>query len=195
MMVGLGAGVGVGPGPGAGVVVLVSSVKVSEALAVLPAASVSLATTVCVPSARPVGVKDQAPDRVGGGGGGDGAAVDREANDGVGVAGAGQGRSTVILSVDEDPVSLARRKVTGRCGLVEGEGERGASRCCRQHRSRWRRRCAHPSARPRRREASSCPIAWAVAVAAMALPSTVKCTTALASPVPVRCWRPSMICG
>ena len=38
------------------------SVKVSDALAVLPAASVSLATTVCEPLPRPVGVKLQAPD-------------------------------------------------------------------------------------------------------------------------------------
>ena len=36
--------------------------KVSDALAVLPAASVSLATTVCEPLPRPVGVKLQAPD-------------------------------------------------------------------------------------------------------------------------------------
>src|SRR5258708_10051767 len=47
----------VGEGGGVGVV----SVKASEALPVLPAASVSLATTVCVPAARPVGVYDQAP--------------------------------------------------------------------------------------------------------------------------------------
>ena len=38
------------------------SVKVSDALAVLPAASVSLATTVCDPLPRAVGVKLQAPD-------------------------------------------------------------------------------------------------------------------------------------
>ena len=41
---------------------VVSRVKVSDALAVLPAASVSLATTVCDPLTRPVGVKLQAPD-------------------------------------------------------------------------------------------------------------------------------------
>ena len=41
---------------------VVSSVKVSDVLAELPAASVSLATTVWVPLARPVGVKVQAPD-------------------------------------------------------------------------------------------------------------------------------------
>ena len=39
------------------------SVKVSDALAVLPPASVSLATTVCEPLARPVGVKFQSPMR------------------------------------------------------------------------------------------------------------------------------------
>ena len=38
------------------------SVKESDALADSPAASVSLATTVCEPLARPVGVKLQAPD-------------------------------------------------------------------------------------------------------------------------------------
>ena len=41
---------------------VLSSVKVSDALAVLPAASISLATTVCEPLTRPVGVKLQAPD-------------------------------------------------------------------------------------------------------------------------------------
>ena len=41
---------------------VVSRVKVSDVLAVLPAASVSLATTVCDPLPRPVGVKLQAPD-------------------------------------------------------------------------------------------------------------------------------------
>ena len=41
---------------------VLSSVKVSDVLPVLPAASVSLATTVCEPLTRPVGVKLQAPD-------------------------------------------------------------------------------------------------------------------------------------
>ena len=40
---------------------VVSRLKVSDVLAVLPAA-VSLATTVCDPLTRPVGVKLQAPD-------------------------------------------------------------------------------------------------------------------------------------
>ena len=40
---------------------VVSSVKVRDALPVWPAAFVSLATTVCWPSTRPVGVKLQAP--------------------------------------------------------------------------------------------------------------------------------------
>jgi hypothetical protein len=38
-----------------------SRAKVSDVLAELPAASVSLATTVWVPLARPLGVKVQAP--------------------------------------------------------------------------------------------------------------------------------------
>ena len=38
------------------------SMKVSDTLPVLPAASVSLATTVCEPLPRAVGVKLQAPD-------------------------------------------------------------------------------------------------------------------------------------
>ena len=41
---------------------VLSSVKVSDALPVLPAAAVSLATTVWEPLTRPVGVKLQAPD-------------------------------------------------------------------------------------------------------------------------------------
>ena len=41
---------------------VLSSVKVSDALPVLPAASVSLAMTVCEPLTRPVGVKLQRPD-------------------------------------------------------------------------------------------------------------------------------------
>ena len=41
---------------------VLSSVKASDVLAELPAASVSLATTVCEPLTRPVGVKLQAPD-------------------------------------------------------------------------------------------------------------------------------------
>ena len=41
---------------------VLSRVKASDALPVLPAASVSLATTVCDPLTRPVGVKLQAPD-------------------------------------------------------------------------------------------------------------------------------------
>ena len=71
---------------------VVSRVKVSDVLAVLPAASVWLATTVWEPLPRPVGVKVQAPDASAVVVGGDGAAVDREVNDGVGGAGAGQGR-------------------------------------------------------------------------------------------------------
>ena len=39
----------------------VSSVKVNDAVPVLPATSVSLATMVCAPCARPLGVNDQAP--------------------------------------------------------------------------------------------------------------------------------------
>ena len=35
--------------------------KVNDAVPVLPAASVSLATMVCAPCARPLGVNDQAP--------------------------------------------------------------------------------------------------------------------------------------
>src|SRR6266700_1689757 len=41
---------------------VVSSVKVSEALPVLPNVSVWLATIVCCPSPRPVGANDQFPD-------------------------------------------------------------------------------------------------------------------------------------
>ena len=41
---------------------VLSRVKVSDALPALPAASVSLATTVCDPLPRAVGVKLQAPD-------------------------------------------------------------------------------------------------------------------------------------
>jgi hypothetical protein len=41
--------------------VVVSSVKLSEAVPVLPEASVWLATIVCTPSARPPGVKDHFP--------------------------------------------------------------------------------------------------------------------------------------
>src|SRR5262249_41535588 len=40
---------------------VVSSVNVNEALPVRPAVFVSLATTVCCPSARPVGVNDHTP--------------------------------------------------------------------------------------------------------------------------------------
>ena len=40
---------------------VVSSVKLSEAVPVLPKLSVWLATMVCGPSASPVGVNDQAP--------------------------------------------------------------------------------------------------------------------------------------
>ena len=40
---------------------VVASVKVNDAVPVLPAESVSLATIVCAPCARPVGVNDQAP--------------------------------------------------------------------------------------------------------------------------------------
>src|SRR5258708_35812292 len=39
----------------------VASVKESDAVPALPAASVSLATMGCAPTARPVGVYDQAP--------------------------------------------------------------------------------------------------------------------------------------
>ena len=45
------------PPPGA----VVSSMKLSEAAPVLPKASVWLATIVCTPSARPLGVKDHTP--------------------------------------------------------------------------------------------------------------------------------------
>jgi hypothetical protein len=44
-----------------GVGLLVSSVKVSEAVLVLPSALISLATIVCEPFARPVGVNAQVP--------------------------------------------------------------------------------------------------------------------------------------
>ena len=40
---------------------VVSNMKLSEAVPVLPRASVWLATIVCAPSARPVGVNDHAP--------------------------------------------------------------------------------------------------------------------------------------
>ena len=52
----------VGQARGDGRAAVLSSVKASDVLPVLPAASVSLATTVCEPLTRPVGVKLQAPD-------------------------------------------------------------------------------------------------------------------------------------
>src|SRR4051794_16968519 len=51
----------VGAGGSAGALGVVSSVKVSDALPVLPAASDWLATTVCAPAARPLGVKLHRP--------------------------------------------------------------------------------------------------------------------------------------
>ena len=70
---------------------VVSRVKVSDVLAELPAASVSLATMVWDPLAEAGGREGPGARCVGSGGAGDGVAVDREVNDSVGVAGAGQG--------------------------------------------------------------------------------------------------------
>src|SRR6266850_1905374 len=95
-------------------------VKASEALPVLPAASVSPATMVCAPAARPVGVYDQAPVAL---------AVVVAAmavpstvkwTTAPGSAVPVRAGLAVILSLAEAPVSLARPAVTA--GAVDEGG-------------------------------------------------------------------------
>ena len=93
-----------------------SSAKVSDALPVLPAASVSLATTVWEPLTRPVGVKLQAPD------------ASEVAVPAMALPSTVKWTTAlaaplpvrvgfdVILSVDDDPVSLARPAVMAAVG-------------------------------------------------------------------------------
>ena len=90
----------------------VSSVKASEAVPVLPAASVSLATIVWAPSERPVGVKLQAPLALA-------VAVAATALPSTVKCTTAFGSPKpvsvafeVILSLDEDPVSFVKLSVT-----------------------------------------------------------------------------------
>ena len=85
-----------------------SSVKVNDAVPVLPATSVSLATMVCAPCARPVGVNDQAPLALA-------VVVPSTVAPSVSVTTALASAVPlsagfeVILSVDDEPVSLRQR--------------------------------------------------------------------------------------
>ena len=86
---------------------VVSSMKLSEAVPVLPKVSVWLATMVCTPSARPLGVNDHAPLGVSHHRGGDWGAVDREMHRGIGKASPAQRMFEVMLSLDEVPALKA----------------------------------------------------------------------------------------
>ena len=85
--------------------------KVNDAVPVLPAASVSLATMVCAPCARPLGVNDQAPLAFA-------VVVPSTVAPCVSVTTALaspvplSAGFEVILSLDDDPVSLASAIVT-----------------------------------------------------------------------------------
>src|SRR5665811_1007967 len=90
---------------------VVSRVNASETEPVFPAASVSLATSVCAPLARPVGVNDHAPLAFA-------VAVPRTVEPSLIVTTALaspvplSAALEVILSVDNEPVSLERPAVT-----------------------------------------------------------------------------------
>ena len=90
---------------------VVSSVNVNEAVPVRPAELVSLATTVCDPSASPVGVNDHTPVALA-------VTVPSVFDPSViltlafGSAEPVKASFEVILSVDDTPVSLAREIVT-----------------------------------------------------------------------------------
>ncbi len=98
---------------------VVSSVKESDAVPVLPAALVSLATTVWTPSARLVGVKDQAPLALAVAVAVTAAPSTVKCTTAFGSAVPASAGLEVILSVAEMPVSLARASVsTGAVVLI-----------------------------------------------------------------------------
>ena len=158
-----------------------SSVKVSAAEPVLPAASVSLATMVCAPSDR-VGVKVQMPPLLT-------VVVPRVVEPSLIVTVAFgspppvSASFDVILSEGEGPVSDTRLCVTAG-GVVSSVKVSEAEPVLPAELISLATMVCDPSNKPLGVNVQL-PLLLAVAVLAIALPSTVKCTTALGSPEPV----------
>src|ERR1700682_4101012 len=161
---------------------VVSSVNVSDAVPVLPARSVSLATMVCDPSDRPLGVNDQTPAPFA-------IVVPRTVVPSFSVTTAlaspdpVSASFDVILSAGDAPVSVTRLSAT--TGAVVSSVKVSDAVPVLPNVSVWLATmvCA-PSARPLGVN-DHAPWAVAVTVLAIGLPSIVKCTTVLARPVPV----------
>ncbi len=164
---------------------VVSRVNASDAFPVLPARSVSLTTTVWLPSAR-TGVKLQRPSRVAGGDLNRGRAVDAGEHRGVGIAGTAIVSLLVTLSVADAPLSTASASVTAgatvstvkcQARLPDVAGEIRAAGHVNGMRCRPRR----PASRLQR------PVVGSVATDTAAPPSMLTSTEEFGSPIPDRC--------
>src|SRR4029077_8615011 len=162
---------------------VVSRVNVSDVVPAFPAMSVSLATIVCVPSKRPVSAKVQCPLP-------SAATVDAIAPPSTVKCTVAFGSpdpitvgSLVILSVGDDPVSFLRASVTTGAVLSSMNVSDAGPALPAASVSLAMTVCL-PSARPVGVN-TQLPLPLAVTVVAIGVPSTVKLTTAFASPDPV----------
>src|SRR5436190_294477 len=161
---------------------VVSSVKLSEPMLVLPAGSVCVATTVCWPSRRPVGVNDQLPLASAVAVAATGVPSIVKLTTALGAAVPVSAAFDVILSVAEAPVSTASFGVTvpatvSSVKVSEVEPMLPATSVWLATTVCW------PSASPVGVN-DQLPLASAVAVVLVALPSTVNFTVEFAAAVP-----------